>query len=68
MGLLPRCLPHRQWWVAVPLPGLTSWYVHQEVQIVTYPTKGCTLDVQALRKAPIEVPNLSKEKCVLTSL
>jgi hypothetical protein len=29
---------------------------------VTYPTKECTLDVQVLRKAPTEAPNLSKDE------
>jgi hypothetical protein len=32
------------------------------MQIVTYPIKGCTLGVQASRKASIEAPNLSKDE------
>jgi hypothetical protein len=46
----------------VPQFGLSAWYVHQETRTVTYPTKGCTLDVQALRKASTEVSNLSKDE------
>jgi hypothetical protein len=34
--------------------------VRQETQTVTYPAKGCTQDVQALRKASTETSNLSK--------
>jgi hypothetical protein len=69
MGWLPRCLPHHQRWVAVPQSGLTAWYVHRETQTITYPSKGGTRHVQALRKALVEVPNLSKgEMCSNYSL
>jgi hypothetical protein len=30
MGLLPGCLTHHQWWVAVPRHGLTAWYIRRE--------------------------------------
>jgi hypothetical protein len=62
MGLLHEWPPHRQRWAVVPRSSLTAWYVCREMRTITYPTKGCTLDVQALRKASTEVPNLSKGK------
>jgi hypothetical protein len=43
--------------------------VCRKTQTVTYPTKGATRHVQALRKASAEVPNLSKgEVCSNYSL
>jgi hypothetical protein len=62
MGPLPRWPPHHRWWVTVPRSNLTAWYVYQETRTITYPTKGCTLDVQTSRKASTEVPNLSKDE------
>jgi hypothetical protein len=46
----------------VPRSSLTAWYMCQEMQTVTYPTKGYTLDVQAPRKVSIEAPNPSKDE------
>jgi hypothetical protein len=49
--------------------GLTALYVHREMQTVTYPSKGCAPDVQALRKVSTEASNLSKdEMCFNVSL
>jgi hypothetical protein len=49
--------------------SLNAWYIHREMQTITYITKGCTLDVQAPRKASTEAPNLSKgEMCFNFSL
>jgi hypothetical protein len=45
----------------VPRSGVTTWYVCWEMQTVTYPTNGCTLDVQAPRKASTDVPNMSND-------
>jgi hypothetical protein len=46
----------------VPWFDLTAWYVYRKMRTVTYPTKGCTMDVQAPRKASIESPNPSKDE------
>jgi hypothetical protein len=62
MGLLPVWAPHCRRWVAVPRSHLTAWYMHWETQTVTYPTKRCTLDVQAPIKVSTEAPNLSKDE------
>jgi hypothetical protein len=62
IGLLPGWPTHRRWWVIVHRFGLTVWYVCWETQTVTYHIKGCTLDVQAHRKASTKVFNLSKDK------
>jgi hypothetical protein len=62
MGLLLRWPPHRRWWVVVPQSNFAAWYVCRETRIVTYPTKGGTLVVQAPRKASTEAPKLSKDK------
>jgi hypothetical protein len=62
MGLLPEWLPHCWRWITVPRSDLTAWYVCQKTRTVTYPTKGCTLDVQTPRKASTESPNLSKDE------
>jgi hypothetical protein len=68
-GWLPGWHPPRQQWVAASRSGLTACYVHREIQTVTYPAKGCTQDVQALRKASTEASNLSKgEMCFNLSL
>jgi hypothetical protein len=61
-SLLPKCPPHRSRWVAVPRSGLTASYVYRETRTVTYPSKGCTPDVQALRKASTEASNLSNNE------
>jgi hypothetical protein len=61
-ALLPRWPPHYQRWVPVPWSGFTAWYVCRETQTITYPTKGCTLDVQALRKASTDASNLNKDE------
>jgi hypothetical protein len=62
MGLLSGWPPHCRRWVIVSRSGLTIWNMHWEMQTITYLTKGCTLDIQAPRKALIEVPNLSKDE------
>jgi hypothetical protein len=44
-------------------------YIRREAQTVTYPTKGCTLDVQIPRRVSTKVLNLSKgEMCFNFSL
>jgi hypothetical protein len=62
MGLPPGWPPHSQRWVVLPWFDLIAWYVYRETQTITYPTKGCTLDVQATRKVSTEAPNLSKHE------
>jgi hypothetical protein len=62
MGLFPKWPPHCRRWVVVPRSGLTTWYMCWKMRTITYPTQGCTLDIQAARKASIEAPNPSKDE------
>jgi hypothetical protein len=53
----------------VPRSGLTDCYVYRDMRTVTYLSKGCAPNVQALRKASTEAPNMSKdEMCFNVSL
>jgi hypothetical protein len=62
MGLLSEWPPHCRQLVAMFRSGLTTWYMYRETEMVTYPTKGFTIDVQAPRKALTEASNLSKHE------